>query len=117
MIILSPKAKRAKRVRTKLSSNLGIPRLTVFRSNIHIWAQVIDDKHGRTLVSASSKSLVLSSKKQLNKIDQATAVGRQIAKNALKAKIQKVRFDRGPYLYHGRVKALAQAARKEGLIF
>ena len=116
MIKHNPKTRRAKRVRSKLAQNLGIPRLTVFRSNIHIWAQIIDDKHGKTLASASSKNLKLSSPK-LTKIDQAVAVGRQVAKNALKANIRQVRFDRGPYLYHGRIKALASAARKHGLLF
>jgi len=113
MIKHQTKARRTKRVRSKLARHKGIPRLTVFRSNLHIWAQIIDDKHGRTLVSASSKSFESIG----NKSSQAIAVGRQIAKQALKAKIKKVRFDRGPYLYHGRIKALADAARKEGLLF
>jgi len=116
MIKQPAKKRRAKRVRSKLSQNLGHPRLTVFRSNIHIWAQIIDDKHGKTLASASSKTTKSTSPGQ-NKTDQAIAVGRQIAKRALKLKINRVRFDRGPYLYHGRVKALADAARKQGLIF
>jgi len=116
MLNFNPKIKRAKRVRGKLSQNLGIPRLTVFRSNVHIWAQIIDDKHGRTLASASSKNLKADSLK-LNKTRQASLVGSQIAKNALKVNISKVKFDRGPYLYHGRVKALAEAARQQGLIF
>ena len=116
MIKSKPKTRRARRVRRKLAQNLSIPRLTVFRSNIHIWAQIINDKHGRTLASASSKNLKSASLK-LSKTDQAAAVGRQIAKNALKANIRQVRFDRGPYLYHGRIKALAQAARKQGLLF
>ena len=113
MIKHQAKIRRTKRVRGKLAQNKGIPRLTVFRSNRHIWAQIIDDKHGRTLVSASSKSL----KSDGSKMNQAIAVGSHIAKKALKAKINKVRFDRGPYLYHGRIKSLADAARKEGLLF
>lgn len=116
MLKHNQKTRRAKRVRGKLAQNLGIARLTVFRSHIHIWAQIIDDKHGRTLASASSKKLKPALLK-LSKTRQAAAVGRRIAKNALKAKIQRVKFDRGPYLYHGRIKALAQAARKQGLLF
>ena len=111
-MINQAKTRRTKRVRSKLAQNKGIPRLTVFRSNRHIWAQIIDDKHGRTLVSASSKSLKLGD----SKINQAVSVGRHIAKKALKVNIKKVRFDRGPYLYHGRIKSLADAARKEGLL-
>ncbi len=108
--------KRALRVRSKLAKDIGHPRLSVFRSNLHIWTQIIDDKHGKTLVSASSKSL---KRPQVftNKTEQAVAVGQEIAKKALKAHIKRVRFDRGPYLYHGRIKALADAARKQGLQF
>jgi len=113
MIKHQAKARRAKRVRSKLAQHKGVPRLTVFRSNRHIWAQIIDDKHGRTLVSASSKSIKSSD----GKLNQAIAVGHQIAKKALKANIRQVRFDRGPYLYHGRIKSLADAARKKGLLF
>ena len=113
MIINQAKIRRTKKVRSKLARHKGIPRLTVFRSNRHIWAQIIDDKHGRTLVSASSKSV----KSDDGKLKQAALVGRHIAKKALKANIRQVRFDRGPYLYHGRIKSLADAARKEGLLF
>ncbi|MBU3935125.1 50S ribosomal protein L18 [Patescibacteria group bacterium] len=113
MITQNSKERRALKVRRKLASNMGIPRLTVFRSNRHLWVQIIDDKRGLTLVSANSKKL--SSK--LSKIKQAEAVGLAIAATAKKAKITKVRFDRGPYLYHGRIKALADAARQGGLLF
>lgn len=113
MIKHQAKIRRTKKVRAKLARHKGIPRLTVFRSNRHIWTQIIDDKHGRTLVSASSKSLQLKG----TKLEQATALGGHIAKKALKVKIKKVRFDRGPYLYHGKIRALADAARKEGLLF
>lgn len=114
MITLNQKERRLKRVRNKIKQNLGIPRLTVFRSNQHIWAQIIDDKHGKTIVGASTKSL-----KDIkgNKSEKATLVGQEIAKLALDKKIINVRFDRGLYRYHGRVKALADGARSGGLKF
>jgi len=114
MITNNPKNRRLKRVRGKISLNLGIPRLTVFRSNQHIWAQIIDDKHGTTLVSTSTKVLkdVKGTKSQ-----KANEVGKQIAKLALIKKIINIRFDRGLYRYHGRVKALADGAREGGLKF
>jgi large subunit ribosomal protein L18 len=114
MINKNPKIRRAKRVRAKLSLNLGIPRLTVFRSNKHIWAQVIDDKHGKTLAAASTKNL---KENKDNKTKQANDVGKLIAKASLAKKITLVKFDRGLYHYHGRVKALAEGARSGGLKF
>ncbi len=114
MIQQTQKTRRLHRVRSKISQNIGIPRLSVFRSNQHIWAQIIDDKHGKTLVSASTKSI-----KGIKgiKSDKATIVGKEIAKFAIEKKIINVRFDRGLYRYHGRVKALAQGAREGGLKF
>ncbi|MDD4106874.1 MAG: 50S ribosomal protein L18 [Candidatus Shapirobacteria bacterium] len=114
MIQYNQKNRRLRRVRSKLAQNVGIPRLSVFRSNQHIWAQIIDDKHGKTLVSASTKSL-----KQLKgtKSEKAVSVGQEIAKLAIDKKIINVRFDRGLYRYHGRVKSLAQGAREGGLKF
>jgi len=113
MITTNSKERRLKRVRNKIKQNLGIPRLTVFRSNQHIWAQIIDDKHGKTMVGASTKSL----KSVGNKSEKANLVGQEIAKLALEKKIINVRFDRGLYRYHGRVKALADGARSGGLKF
>ena len=107
------KERRLHRVRGKLSQNKTIPRLSVFRSNYHIWAQIIDDQHGRTLVSASTKTI----KTKGTKSQQAMAVGKAIAKLAQDKKITFIRFDRGLYRYHGRVKALAEGAREEGLKF
>jgi len=112
MIIQNPKLRRLKRVRSKLAQNLGIPRLSVFRSNQHIWAQIIDDKHGRTLVSASTKTITKGTKSE-----KAFAVGEAIAVLALEKKVKNIRFDRGSYRYHGRVKALAEGARSKGLQF
>jgi large subunit ribosomal protein L18 len=113
MIIQNAKLRRLKRVRSKLSQNLGIPRLSVFRSNQHIWAQIIDDKHGKTLVSASTKSV----ESKGTKTEKAFAVGEAIAALALEKKVKNIRFDRGSYRYHGRVKALAEGARSKGLQF
>lgn len=103
---------RQTRVRAKLKGTLR-PRLTVFRSNAHIWAQLIDDAHGQVIASASTKSL----KPAGAKLAQASVVGQTIAIAAKEAKVTKIVFDRGAYKYHGRVKALAEAARKVGLEF
>lgn len=108
--------RRTLRVRSKLAKNIGIPRLTVHRTNRYVWAQIIDDKHGQTLVSSNSKNLTKKAVAGKTKTEKAVLVGQDIAKKALKANINRVRFDRGPYLYHGRIKALAQAARDQGLI-
>ena len=112
-IINNTKIRRLRRVRGKLSQNIGIPRLSVFRSNCHIWAQIIDDKHGKTLVSASTKTV----KTKGTKSEQAFAVGAALAKLAQEKKVILVRFDRGLYRYHGRVKSLANGARSGGLKF
>lgn len=107
---------RHARIRTHLFGTSEIPRLNVFRSNTAIYAQVIDDTSSTTLVSASScdKDLKLSNKKN---IEAAKAVGTSIATKCKEAGIKKIVFDRGGYLYHGRVKALADAARENGLEF
>lgn len=103
---------RHKRVRKNISGTETLPRLNVFRSNTEIYAQVIDDVKGITLASSSSRDLKI---KNGGNIEAATKVGKDIALKCKKAKINKVVFDRGGYLYHGRVKALAEAARAEGL--
>lgn len=106
------------RVRKKITGNADRPRLNVFRSLNHIYAQVIDDKAGTTMVSASTLDESLKGKVGFggNK-EAAKAVGTLIAKRAVEAGITKVVFDRGGYLYHGRVKELADAAREGGLEF
>ncbi len=114
MIEQNQKLRRLKRIRNKIAQNIGIPRLSVFRSNQHIWAQIIDDKHGKTLVSASTKTI---KEAKGTKSEKATAVGQAIAALALEKKIINVRFDRGNYRYHGRVKSLADGARSGGLKF
>ncbi len=92
------------------------PRLTVFRSNKQIYAQIIDDQEGKTLVAASSQEKSVA-EKDLSKTEQAQLVGNMIAKKAKDASINSVIFDRNGYLYHGRIKVLAEAARKGGLKF
>ena len=107
---------RHERVRSKVSGSASVPRLNVFRSNSNIFAQIIDDVKGETLVSASSIDKELSLENGGN-VDAAARVGELLAKRAKKANITNVVFDRGGYLYHGRVKALAEAARENGLNF
>lgn len=107
---------RHNRIRKNLSGTTERPRLNVFRSNANITAQIIDDTKGVTLVSASSLEKELNIKNGGN-VEAAKIIGAEIAKRAKKAKIDKVVFDRGGYLYHGRVKALAEAARENGLEF
>ena len=106
--------RRHTRVRNKISGTAECPRLNVFRSNTQIFAQIIDDVKGTTLASSSSVELKL---KNGGNAEGAALVGKDIAEKALKLKIKNVVFDRGGYLYHGRVKALAEAARENGLEF
>lgn len=113
----STRERRKKRVRAKIRGTKKSPCLTVFRSNKYIYAQIIDDKEGTTLVAASEKEAAKGSKEQQTKLEWASTVGKILAQKALKKGIKKVSFDRGPYKYHGRVRALAEAARKNGLIF
>ena len=104
------------RVREKISGTTEVPRLNVFRSNSNIFAQIIDDEKAVTLVSASSIDKELKLENGGN-VEAAKKVGELLAKRAKKAKISKVTFDRGGYQYHGRVEALADAARENGLEF
>jgi large subunit ribosomal protein L18 len=101
------------RVRGKISGTTACPRLSVFRSNKQIYAQVIDDITGKTLASASSLKL----EDKLPKKELAAKVGELVAQSAKEAGVEKVVFDRNGYLYHGRIKELAEAARKAGLKF
>lgn len=104
-----------KRIRKNISGTANKPRLSVFRSNKQIYAQIIDDVSGKTLASAAS--LHEEKAQKTNKVDQAKQVGKMIAESATKAGITEVVFDRNGYLFHGRVKALADAARENGLKF
>jgi len=108
------KLQRQGRVRSQTKSTSARPRLNIFISNKNVTAQIIDDTKGKTLAYATSEGQK-SSKKTMT--DKAKEVGQEIAKKAKAAKVKKVVFDRGPKLYHGRVKSLADAAREEGLEF
>lgn len=112
------RVKRKKRVRSHIKGTPERPRLNVFRSLKHIYAQAIEDRTGRTLVCVSTQSAELKgSLKYPGNVEAAKKVGELFAKKCLEKGIQKVVFDRNGYLYHGRVKALAEAARTGGLIF
>ncbi|CEG25270.1 50S ribosomal protein L18 [Bacillus sp. B-jedd] len=108
--------KRHARVRSKLSGTAARPRLNVFRSNKHIYAQLIDDVNGVTLASASTMEKDFGLESSANK-EAAQKVGELIAKRAVEKGISSVVFDRGGYLYHGRIQTLADAARENGLQF
>jgi large subunit ribosomal protein L18 len=101
----------------KITGSAERPRLSVFRSLGHIYAQVIDDDKGRTLASASTLDIKKAGKKIKNNIEAAKRVGEEIAKRSVAAGIKKVVFDRSGYVYHGKIAALAQAARSGGLEF
>lgn len=101
------------RIRKKIRGTAGLPRLSVFRSNKQIYAQLIDDLNGNTLCAASSAEAGASG----NKVDQAKEVGKLLASKAKGSNIENVVFDRSGYLYHGRIKALAEGAREGGLSF
>jgi len=104
---------RARRVRSRVTGALERPRLAVFKANRHIYAQLIDDSAGKTLVEASS----LKVKSKGKKSEVAKEVGKMLAEKAIAKKIKAVKFDRGGFAYHGRVKALAEGAREGGLEF
>jgi large subunit ribosomal protein L18 len=112
--IRTARGRRATRTRSRVQGTGERPRLSVFRSNRAIWAQIIDDSTGRTVASAASVQVKADG---LSKKDQAGKVGALLAERAKAAGVSKVVFDRGPYLYHGRVKALADGAREAGLDF
>ena len=116
---ISPRGHRRQRVRHQLRvKSVGRPRLSVFRSSQHIYAQVIDDARGVTLAAASTlEKDVKGGLKTGANVDAAKAVGKLVAERAIAAGVKEVVFDRGSYLFHGRVKALADAAREGGLSF
>lgn len=116
---LTPRQRRHVRVRAKVSGTAERPRLNVFRSSAHIYAQVIDDNEGHTLVSASDLESALRDRAGdgSTKVDRAKLVGQLVAERAKQAGITTVVFDRGGFLYHGRVRAVAEGAREAGLEF
>ena len=112
------RVKKHMKIRNRFSGTAERPRLAVFRSNNHVYAQVIDDVAGKTLVSASTLEKDIKAElKNTDDTDAATKVGEVVAKRALEKGIKAVVFDRGGYIYHGKVKALADAAREAGLEF
>ncbi|KKQ87701.1 MAG: 50S ribosomal protein L18 [Candidatus Woesebacteria bacterium GW2011_GWB1_38_8b] len=111
------KLKRKKRIRSRVNGTKERPRLAVYRSNAHIYTQVINDAENKTLISASEKDLDEKESKKMNKTQKAKEVGMAVAKKALKVGLKQVVYDRGGYRYHGRVKALAEGAREGGLDF
>ncbi|KPK85235.1 MAG: 50S ribosomal protein L18 [Bacteroides sp. SM23_62_1] len=106
-----------RRIRKNISGTKEVPRMSVFRSNKQIYVQLVDDESGNTMVSASSRNKEVAEKKGITKSEQAKLVGKLIAEKSLSKGIGKVVFDRGGYLYHGRVKQLAEGAREGGLKF
>jgi large subunit ribosomal protein L18 len=104
------------RIRKKVNGTASAPRLTVFRSNADIYAQLIDDATGTTIAGASSRQKDIAAQKA-PKVDKSKMVGESIAKKAVELGISKVVFDRSGYIYHGRVKAVADGAREGGLVF
>lgn len=114
---LNPRQRRHRRVRAKIHGTQERPRLNVYRSSAHIYAQVIDDLQGHTLVAASTLDGEIKSAGEKTKTERAKAVGQLIGERAKAAGIENVVFDRGGYIYHGRVKALAEGAREAGLKF
>jgi len=110
--------KRKKRIRKHLVGTQQRPRLNVFRSSKHIYAQVIDDEHGHTLVAASSQEKVVKEQPEFeNKVAAASFIGKLIGERAIEKGLKKVVFDRGGFLFHGRVKAVSNGAREAGLDF
>jgi large subunit ribosomal protein L18 len=109
--------RRHERVRRRVAGTAERPRLNVYRSNLHIYAQVINDDAGHTLCAASTMDPAIREAVKGYNVDGATAVGKLIAERAKAAGVEQVVFDRGGYLYHGRIKALADAAREGGLDF
>lgn len=116
---LGGRSRRKKSIRGRVNGVSSRPRLTVFRSNKHIYAQVVDDGTSQSLASASTKTAALAAEldKAESKVERAIIVGRAIAESCKSAGIEQVVFDRNGYLYHGRVKALADSAREAGLQF
>lgn len=112
------RVKKHKKIRNKISGTSERPRLAVYRSNMHIYAQIIDDVKGTTLVAASTvEKAVKDTLEKTNDVAAATAVGKAVAEKAVAKGIETVVFDRGGFIYHGKIQALADAAREAGLKF
>ena len=112
------RVKKHRRLRNNLSGTAECPRLAVFRSNNHMYAQIIDDAAQKTICAASTaEKAVAKELDKTNNVDAAAYVGTVVAKRAMEKGIKEVVFDRGGFLYHGKIKALAEAAREAGLVF
>ncbi len=112
------RVKKHLKIRNKISGTAERPRLAVFRSNNHIYAQVIDDVKGQTIVAASTVEKAIAEKlEKTNNVEAAAVVGEAVAKKAIDKGVTEVVFDRGGFIYHGKIKALADAAREAGLKF
>jgi len=114
---LLSRRKRIVRIRKKISGDASRPRLRVFRSNVHFYAQIIDDRQGRTLLSASTSAKEFQIADRETRLESAKRLGKVIAQRAKDHGIDKVVFDRGGYLYHGRVRSFSEGAREGGLQF
>jgi large subunit ribosomal protein L18 len=114
---VTARKKRIQRIRVKIIGTTERPRMSVYRSNRHIYVQIIDDMQRKTLVAMSTEDKIFDSTELNGKCEQAKKIGLLIAEKAKTAGIEKVVFDRGGYLYHGRVKALSEGAREGGLQF
>jgi len=114
---LTPREKIKYRIRKRIKGTAERPRLVIFRSISDVYAQLIDDISGKTICSVSSIAKDVKSETKISKTEKSKLVGRKIAEKAIENKVKKVVFDRNGYLYHGRVKAIAEAAREAGLEF
>lgn len=116
--MLSPRQRRAERIRKKIAGTVERPRLTVFKSNKHIYAQIVDDTEGKTLAAASTQSKEVRERLEgLDKSGASRLVGELLAQKAQAAQVKRVVFDRNGFPYHGRIAAVAEAAREAGLEF
>ena len=113
---LTGRSKRKKRIKKKIYGDAKRPRVSIFRSNKYIYAQVVDDEKGRTITSVSDEKLALR-KKKVTRVDRAFKVGEKLAGLLKKKKLKQIVFDRSGYKYHGRVKAVAEGLRKGGIEF
>jgi large subunit ribosomal protein L18 len=108
---------RKRRIKKRMQPERGVPRMVVYRSNKHIYAQIVDDLNGKVLAASSSRSKDLASKLKANDVEAAKSIGSDLGGKAKALKIERVCFDRNGYRYHGKVKALADGAREAGLNF
>lgn len=114
---VTARRKKARRIRTRVQGTAERPRMSVYRSNRHIYVQIIDDERGATLLACSTNSKAFEASAEMDKCQQAREIGRMVGERAKAAGIERVVFDRGGNLYHGRVRFLSEGAREAGLLF